>query len=63
VWLHADLVPGNLLVDGGRLTAVLDFGCMGVGDPVADGRRHGEGDAPYDCASEHDEWANVMGRR
>ncbi|WP_229350616.1 aminoglycoside phosphotransferase family protein [Streptomyces sp. UNOB3_S3] len=36
VWLHADLMPGNLLVNGGRLTAVIDFGCMGVGDPACD---------------------------
>jgi aminoglycoside phosphotransferase (APT) family kinase protein len=36
VWLHADLMPGNLLVDGGRLTAVIDFGCIGVGDPACD---------------------------
>ncbi|MFC8871059.1 aminoglycoside phosphotransferase family protein [Streptomyces sp. NPDC057148] len=36
VWLHADLMPGNLLVDGGRLTAVIDFGCMGTGDPACD---------------------------
>jgi aminoglycoside phosphotransferase (APT) family kinase protein len=36
VWLHADLMPGNLLVDGGRLTAVIDFGCMGAGDPACD---------------------------
>ncbi|WP_217169137.1 aminoglycoside phosphotransferase family protein [Streptomyces sp. AC512_CC834] len=37
VWLHADLMPGNLLVDGGgRLSAVIDFGCTGVGDPACD---------------------------
>jgi aminoglycoside phosphotransferase (APT) family kinase protein len=36
VWLHSDLMPGNLLVDGGRLTAVIDFGCTGVGDPACD---------------------------
>lgn len=37
VWLHADLIPGNLLVDrGGRLASVIDFGCMGVGDPACD---------------------------
>ncbi|MEX2980944.1 aminoglycoside phosphotransferase family protein [Streptomyces sp. C36] len=36
VWLHADLMPGNLLVAGGRLTSVIDFGCMGVGDPACD---------------------------
>ncbi|MFC0843076.1 aminoglycoside phosphotransferase family protein [Streptomyces noboritoensis] len=36
VWLHADLMPGNLLVDNGRLTSVIDFGCMGMGDPACD---------------------------
>ena len=36
VWLHADLMPGNLLVDGGRLTSVIDFGCLGAGDPACD---------------------------
>jgi len=36
VWLHADLMPGNLLTDGGRLASVIDFGCAGVGDPACD---------------------------
>ncbi|MFF8262195.1 aminoglycoside phosphotransferase family protein [Streptomyces virginiae] len=36
VWLHGDLMPGNVLVDGGRLTSVIDFGCTGVGDPACD---------------------------
>ncbi len=36
VWVHADLQPGNLLVDGGRLSAVIDFGCLGLGDPAVD---------------------------
>jgi aminoglycoside phosphotransferase (APT) family kinase protein len=36
VWLHADLMPGNLLVHDGRLSAVIDFGCLGVGDPACD---------------------------
>ncbi|MFF7048619.1 aminoglycoside phosphotransferase family protein [Streptomyces griseorubiginosus] len=36
VWLHADLLPGNLLTVDGRLTAVIDFGCLGVGEPTAD---------------------------
>ncbi|WP_405971922.1 aminoglycoside phosphotransferase family protein [Streptomyces sp. NBC_00988] len=36
VWLHGDLLPGNLLTGSGRLTAVIDFGCLGVGDPAAD---------------------------
>jgi aminoglycoside phosphotransferase (APT) family kinase protein len=36
VWVHGDVTPGNLLVDGGRLSAVIDFGCSGVGDPACD---------------------------
>jgi len=36
VWLHADLLPGNLLVRGGRLAAVVDFAVAGVGDPACD---------------------------
>jgi len=36
VWIHADLLPPNLLVRGGRLRAVIDFGSAGVGDPAAD---------------------------
>ncbi|MDF3147735.1 MULTISPECIES: aminoglycoside phosphotransferase family protein [unclassified Streptomyces] len=36
VWLHSDLLPGNLLTSSGRLTAVIDFGGLGVGDPAAD---------------------------
>lgn len=36
VLLHGDLIPGNLLVAGGRLTAVLDWGGLGVGDPAQD---------------------------
>lgn len=36
VWLHGDLQPGNLLAADGRLSAVIDFGCLGVGDPAAD---------------------------
>jgi aminoglycoside phosphotransferase (APT) family kinase protein len=36
VWLHADLIPGNLLVRHGRLAGVLDFGAMATGDPAYD---------------------------
>ncbi|WP_328550480.1 aminoglycoside phosphotransferase family protein [Streptomyces sp. NBC_00366] len=36
VWLHGDLLPGNLLTAHGRLTAVIDFGSLGVGDPACD---------------------------
>lgn len=35
-WIHGDLLPGNLLADGGRMTAVIDWGGVGVGDPAAD---------------------------
>lgn len=37
VWFHGDIAPGNLLLDDrGRLTAVLDFGTSGVGDPACE---------------------------
>ncbi|HVV22552.1 MAG TPA: aminoglycoside phosphotransferase family protein [Pseudonocardiaceae bacterium] len=36
VWLHGDLTPGNLLVSGGKLSAVIDFACLGTGDPAPD---------------------------
>jgi aminoglycoside phosphotransferase (APT) family kinase protein len=35
-WIHGDLLPGNLLTRDGRLTGVIDWGAMGVGDPAAD---------------------------
>lgn len=36
VWIHGDLLSGNLLALDGRLTAVIDFGGLGIGDPAAD---------------------------
>jgi len=36
VWVHGDVAPANLLVEDGRLVAVIDFGCSGVGDPACD---------------------------
>ncbi|MEV8554161.1 aminoglycoside phosphotransferase family protein [Streptomyces glaucescens] len=36
VWFHGDIAAGNLLVTGGRLSAVIDFGTSGVGDPACD---------------------------
>jgi aminoglycoside phosphotransferase (APT) family kinase protein len=37
VWFHGDVAEGNLLVDDvGRLSAVIDFGTSGVGDPACD---------------------------
>ena len=35
-WIHGDLQPGNLLALRGRLSAVIDFGGLGVGDPACD---------------------------
>jgi aminoglycoside phosphotransferase (APT) family kinase protein len=36
VWVHGDLTPENLLERDGRLAAVIDWGCLGVGDPACD---------------------------
>ncbi|WP_235032218.1 aminoglycoside phosphotransferase family protein [Actinacidiphila yanglinensis] len=36
VWFHGDIAHGNLLVEDGRLAAVIDFGTCGVGDPACD---------------------------
>ena len=36
VWFHGDMLPGNLLVKDGQITAVIDFGGMAVGDPSCD---------------------------
>ena len=35
-WYHGDLAAENLLVAEGRLTALLDFGGLSVGDPAVD---------------------------
>jgi aminoglycoside phosphotransferase (APT) family kinase protein len=35
-WVHADLMPSNLLLADGRLAAVIDFATAGVGDPACD---------------------------
>ncbi|MDI9819765.1 MULTISPECIES: aminoglycoside phosphotransferase family protein [unclassified Legionella] len=36
VWVHGDIATGNLLVNDGRLSAVIDFGQLGLGDPACD---------------------------
>ena len=36
VWVHGDLHAANLLVEKGKLSAVIDFGGLGVGDPACD---------------------------
>ena len=36
VWIHADLLKPNLLVNDGKLSGVIDFGSAGIGDPAFD---------------------------
>jgi aminoglycoside phosphotransferase (APT) family kinase protein len=36
VWVHGDPAPSNLLAEHGRLSAVIDFGTLAVGDPAVD---------------------------
>ncbi|MFG2694279.1 aminoglycoside phosphotransferase family protein [Kitasatospora sp. NPDC048407] len=36
VWCHGDFHTGNLLTSGGRLSAVIDFGGLALGDPACD---------------------------
>ena len=36
VWTHGDLLRGNLLLRDGRLSAVIDWSLLGVGDPACD---------------------------
>ncbi|GIE91439.1 aminoglycoside phosphotransferase family protein [Actinoplanes regularis] len=35
-WIHGDLMPGNVLVADGRLTAIIDFATACAADPAAD---------------------------
>jgi aminoglycoside phosphotransferase (APT) family kinase protein len=36
VWIHGDLDARNLIVSKGRVSGVVDFGALGVGDPACD---------------------------
>ena len=35
-WVHGDLHAGNMLTQNGKLSAIIDFGGLGVGDPACD---------------------------
>jgi aminoglycoside phosphotransferase (APT) family kinase protein len=36
VWVHGDLSSGNILIKDCKLTSVIDFGCIAIGDPACD---------------------------
>ena len=36
VWVHGDVSAGNVLVRDGKLSAVIDFGGLAIGDPACD---------------------------
>ena len=67
VWVHGDLLPGNILIDNGRLGGVIDWGGTGVGDPAceamlawslpSDARRHYRRALGFD----DDTWARARG--
>lgn len=68
VWFHGDLLPGNVLVDHGRASAVIDFSGLGVGDPAPDlmiawGLFTGESRAAFRAALQVDDatWARGRG--
>jgi len=68
VWFHGDVAEGNLLVDGGKLCAVIDFGTCGVGDPACDlviawTLLRGEGRAAFTATVDADDamWARARG--
>jgi aminoglycoside phosphotransferase (APT) family kinase protein len=62
VWIHGDVSAENLLVEHGRLSAVIDFGGIAVGDPACDltiawtflsgeGRKAFQAHVPVDAAT------------
>lgn len=68
VWVHGDVTGSNLLVAGGRLCGVIDFGCCAVGDAACDltpawtmfdgtSRRRFRSSLPYDDGT----WARARG--
>ena len=36
VWVHGDLLPGNIVVNAGRVVGIIDWGAAAVGDPACD---------------------------
>jgi aminoglycoside phosphotransferase (APT) family kinase protein len=68
VWFHGDIATGNLLIADGKLTAVIDFGTSGVGDPACDlviawGMFEGESREAFRETADQDQgmWARARG--
>lgn len=36
VWIHGDFAIGNMLMQSGKLSAIIDFGGVAIGDPACD---------------------------
>ena len=36
VWIHGDFASGNIVINDGKLSGIIDFGGIGVGDPACD---------------------------
>jgi aminoglycoside phosphotransferase (APT) family kinase protein len=36
VWIHGDFATGNILMQNGKLSGIIDFGGLGIGDPACD---------------------------
>jgi aminoglycoside phosphotransferase (APT) family kinase protein len=36
VWVHGDLLPGNILIGNNRLSGIIDWSGAGVGDPACE---------------------------
>lgn len=36
VWVHGDFLPGNIIIKNKKLSAVIDFSDVGIGDPACD---------------------------
>jgi aminoglycoside phosphotransferase (APT) family kinase protein len=67
VWLHGDLLEGNLLVRDGRLSGVIDWGAAAAGDPAFDYHIAWSLLAPVRdefraaCGVDDDTWARARG--
>lgn len=36
VFIHGDLLPGNIIIKNNKLTGIIDWGCGAIGDPACD---------------------------